>query len=167
MDEQEKKNLREAYWRSKLHSPKEAELAAKLTPHPEFEAEIREEAGLNQLLDQLPDAPVASNFTSLVLQAVKAEENRLSREKRGWPAWRVGFGWVSRLAIAGFSLVLGVLTFQQYQVARHAELTQFAKSVEKVSHVATLPTEWLENFETIKHLSQPAVADEELLAMLQ
>lgn len=162
MDNSRKKNLREQLWRCKVHSVEEDEITR--AAGAESDADFREEAGLNFLLDQVPDAPVSSNFTSRILQAASLEESRISREQRGWPAWRVGFGWVSRLAIAGFSILIGVVSFHHYETAKRAQL---AESVEKVSQVAAIPADWLENFDTIKHLSQPAVADEELLALLQ
>jgi hypothetical protein len=156
-------DLRELLWRTSLNQEEEAQLQAYLSAHPE--ADLREELRLNQVLNQLPDAPIASNFTSQVLRAIELEEIKISREhKRGWPAWRVGFGWVSRLVIAGFVFVAGVLTIHQVQTTKRAELAQ---SVEKVSHVASLPTDWLENFDTINRLNLPAPADEELLAALK
>jgi hypothetical protein len=162
MDKSRKKNLREQMWRCNVHSVEEAELTG--AADAESGADFQEEAGLNYLLDQVPDAPISSNFTSRVLQAVALEEAKISREQRGWPAWRVGFGWVSRLAIAGFSILIGVVSFHEYQAIKRVQL---AESVEQVSQVAALPADWLENFDTIKHLSQPPVADEDLLAMLQ
>lgn len=163
MKKVESDNLRDLLWRSRLTAEKEAQLQALMAAHPEAEAE--EEVRLTQLLNQLPDAPIASNFTSQVMRAIDLEEAKISREhKRGWPARRVGFGWVSRLAVAGFAVFLGVLGLQQYQTSKRVQL---AHSVEKVSIAAALPTEWLENFDTINQLSHAAPVDEELLAMLK
>jgi hypothetical protein len=57
----------------------------------------------------------------------------------------------------------GLFTYQQFQASQRAE---FAQSVQQVSHVAALPTDWLENFDTINR-NLPAPADEELLAALK
>src|SRR5687767_7484999 len=118
MKKLESNNLRESLWRSTLNPEKEAQLQAGLAAHSEAEAEFQEEVRLTQLLQQLPDAPLASNFTAQVLRAVELEETKISREhKRGWPAWWTGFGWVSRFAMAGFVLAAGLLTFQQVRVS--------------------------------------------------
>jgi hypothetical protein len=163
MKKVESDNLRELLWRSRLTAEKEAQLQALRAGQPEAEAE--EELRLNQFLNQLPDAPIASNFTSQVLRAIELEEVKISREhKRGWPARRVGFGWVSRLAVAGFCAFVGLLAINHHQFSKRVQL---AHNIEQVTRVAALPTEWLENFETINQLSQTAPVDEELLAMLK
>ena len=166
MKKNEPDNLRELSWRSTLTPEKETQLRARLAGHPEVEAAFQEEVRLTQLLGQLPDAPLPSNFTSRVLRAIEREEATVSREhKRGWPAWWTGFGWVSRFAMAGFVLAAGFLTIHQGNIS--ARRNQLAHSVETVSQVAALPTDWLANFDTINRLSQPVPADQELLAMLQ
>lgn len=164
MKKNESDNLRELAWRTRLNPEKEAQLHALTGAHPE--TEVEEEIRLTQLLNQLPDAPVASNFTSQVLRSIELEEAKISREhKRGWPARRVGFGWVSRLAVAGFAVLLGLMGLHHHHLStKRAELAQ---SIEKVSLAGSLPTEWLENFDTINRLTQTAPVDEELLALLQ
>lgn len=170
MNDFEFKNLKESSWQRRLTVEEEAQLQAHMVAHPEAEADWREEIQLNQLLNQLRDAPLSSNFTSQVLRAIELEEVKISREKRGWPAWRVGFGWVSRLAIAGI-LFLGISFFsiqlQQHLRNQLQKRAEFAHSVEIVSQVAVLPTEWLENFDTISRMDRTAPADEELLAALK
>jgi anti-sigma factor RsiW len=162
MKKSESGNLRDLGWRTKLSAKEEAWLAA----NPEADAHFREEQELTQLLGRLPDAPVSSNFTSQVLRRVELEQTKISREhKRGWPAWRVGFGWVSRLAIAGFVFAAGVFGLQRY--GEFTQRSELAHSVGIVSQVATVPTEWLEDFETISRLNVSAPVDQELLAMLQ
>ncbi len=65
--------LRELSWRRKLTGAEEAELRAWLAAHPDAQADWEAEAGLNAALGRLPDAPVPSNFTARVLQAVERE----------------------------------------------------------------------------------------------
>ena len=82
--------LRELSWRRELTAAEEAELRAWLAAHPEAQADWEAEAGLNEALRQLPDAPVPSNFTARVLQAVEREA--ALRERRRGARWRVWHG---------------------------------------------------------------------------
>ena len=84
--------LRETGWRRKLTASEEAELRAWLAAHPESRADWQVEAVLNESLGRLPDAPVPSNFTARVLQAVQRES--VSSRRRGL-AWR--WSWRSLL----------------------------------------------------------------------
>lgn len=157
-------DFRELMWRSSFSAAEEARIKQLLAAQTNTQVDLAEEAKLNRLLNTLPDAPVPSNFTSRVMRAVEQEELQLSRNKSGWPAWRVGFGWVSRLAMAGLVVVAGVVTFQKHQLAQRAELAQ---SVANFSNVGALPSEWLRDFDTIKHLSSASPVDDELLAALR
>ncbi len=81
--------LLEASWQRPLTPEEEAELQPYLAAHPEAQAEWDEDILLTQQLRQLPAAPLSSNFTALVLQAVKAEAGRPRRDATsfGWLAW--------------------------------------------------------------------------------
>lgn len=157
--------LKESSWQRKLSPQEEAELDAYMVAHPEARADWEAETGLNQLLDKLPDAPLSSNFTAQVLQAVQLEETRLSRvQKRGWTAWRTGFRWVFRSAIAGFAACLGLLGLHQYQLSQQVAM---ARNVEATVAIAP-KVEWLQDFDTIHQMSNvSSPADEELLAALK
>jgi anti-sigma factor RsiW len=157
-------NLREVKWRYTFGAAKEAEVTKHLAAHPDEEAEWMAEAELNRALDQLPEAPVASNFTAQVLKAVELEILKDSRSKREWPAWQVGFGWVSRFAMAGFIFAAGVFAFNRHQANQRTEM---AHSVAQVSTAAALPAEWLKDFDTIRNLGRASAVDDELLAALR
>src|SRR3989304_6073907 len=107
--------LREASWRRPLTAAEQAELHACLAAHPEAQADWDAEAGLNELLGRLPDAPVASNFTTRVLQAIEHDPAQSARSSvRDW-RWRV---WVPRLAAGVVALlVFTVLVPQRRQEA--------------------------------------------------
>src|SRR5437667_12737472 len=75
-------HLRELSWRRRLTSSEEAELRAWLAAHPEAQAQWEAEAGLNDALGLLPDAPLGSNFTARVLQAVQLEAAASTRHRR-------------------------------------------------------------------------------------
>ena len=159
--------LLETSWRRKLTEAEEAELRAFLLSHPEAQADWEEEAGLNQMLGRLEDAPVASNFTSRVLQRVEWESNGKNRTPRfTWNWWRPAWSWAPGLALAGLVLGFGAVAFQRHRVTARVEL---ARNVATISSAAALPQPGiLEDFEAIRWLSvaQPK-ADAELLTLMQ
>jgi negative regulator of sigma E activity len=129
------------------------------TPGP---ADLELQARLNQALARLPDAPVSSNFTARLMQAVELEESRLSR--------RWGFGWnwhalLPRIAVTAAVVLFAGLTVRQHELA--ARRTAFARNVALVAGAQPLPSvDALKNFDAIQRMSQPR-ADEELLALMQ
>jgi anti-sigma factor RsiW len=160
-------DLLEASWRRKLTAEEEAQLRGWLAAHPERQPEWEEEVALNQQLERLPNAPLASNFTAQVLGKLDLELQREEREKsrgrtlKSW--WR---GLVPRFAAV---LLLGLLagtTVVQYREHQRSEIVQDVMHVTPVASV--LSPEVLQNFDAIHRLSHvPAVSEEELLAALQ
>ncbi len=117
---------------------------------------------LRQLLARLPDAPVASNFTARVLQAVEREESRAAR--------RSIFNWnwhalLPRIAVASAVMLFAGLTFHHYELA--GQRTRLAKDVALVAETPMPSVDALKNFDAIRRMSQPARADNELLALMQ
>lgn len=190
-------DLLEAALKRPLTHAEEEQLQAYWASHPKGQASWEEEMGLNRLLRQLPDAPLASNFTAQVLQAAERESPRpsLFQPASWWPRpfdWR----WAQTAACALLVLSLTLLLYHRHQLSLRAER---ARSVAAVSSVATLffgdeiaagvaarngpgaaaataasrgapfpPLELLENFEAINRLSQVSPqVDLELLAALQ
>lgn len=148
--------------RRKLTVEEEARLEAHLASRPELQAAWEEEAGLNRLLDQVPAAPVSSNFTAQVLLALDREASVPSRPvvAHGWQR----LGWLEltpRFALAGLVLCAGLLGYWQHQVSHRTEL---ANDLSGLGGVARVPTvEMLKNFDAINRLSQaPQTADLEL-----
>src|SRR5215472_6699993 len=90
--------LRELVWRRKLTEAERAELS----PEPQTRAEMELESRLTEQLAQLPDKPVPSNFTSLVLQAIDCEAAR-PRPRVWFRGWRI---LVPRLAVG--VVVIGI-----------------------------------------------------------
>ncbi len=62
--------LRETSWRRKLTETEAAELRTRLAADPAARADWEVESALNAALDRLPAAPVPTNFTARVMQAV-------------------------------------------------------------------------------------------------
>jgi anti-sigma factor RsiW len=152
--------LRELSWRRKLTSAEEAELCAGLATHPEAQADWEAETGLNEGLARLPDAPMPSNFTVRVMQAVEHAAAERERAPRWNWSWRL---WVPRMAIAVVMISLGLFAYQRHGTVERVKLAQ---SVAAVLETKSLPSpEVLADFDAIRHLSTPA--DEELLAALK
>lgn len=145
-------NPNESLWRRK---PTDAEREA-LRAQPELELEAR----LTEALAKASDAPVPSNFTTRVLDAVELEEKRAVR-----PAWN----WRSlfpRIAVATAVLVFAGISIQRYEVNSHR--AALAKEVATVAASQPLPSvEALENLDAIQQMGQSNHADTELLAALQ
>ncbi|MEO5803488.1 MAG: hypothetical protein ABIR24_08145 [Verrucomicrobiota bacterium] len=159
MNEIEFDKLKETNWRRKLTAQEDAALNLYLAAHPAARSQWEEEFGLRQLLGNLSDAPVATNFTTRVLQAVERDAELRARHERGVFHW-LKFNWLPRIAVASLLICGGVLSVQQYN------RTQIAKGIVAISSAANVPQQWLQDFDAITRLSQPPV-DNELLAALQ
>src|SRR5947208_6334307 len=98
--------LRELSWRRVLTGAEEAKVLAWLAEQPEARSHWEVEAGLNEALARLADAPVPSNFTARVLQAVEREGAGVRRAPMPWLGWwRAGLSWLPKTALA--AVVLG------------------------------------------------------------
>ena len=112
------------------------------------------------MLSRLPDAPAASNFTARVMQQIDLEESRRARK------WDFIFNWrafLPRIAVATVAIVFAGLTLQHHELA--AQRQQVAQSVALVAETPMPDVDALKNFDAIRRMSQPAHADEELLAL--
>lgn len=148
-------NQRESLWRRKLSAPERAELSAR----PDLELEAR----LTAALTKLPEAPVPSNFTARVLDAVELEAARAERS-RPW-VWNWRALW-PRVALAAAVLIFAGVSIQRYEV--HSQRVHLAKNVATVAAARPLPSmDALENLDAIQRMSQPGHADGELLALMQ
>ena len=160
--------LREISWRRKLTPEEETQLQGWLAAHPDKQAEWELEQSLSEQLRHLSNAPLSSNFTSQVMQALDAELARQEREGRGGRSW---LQWLHKLAprLAPVSLALVVaITFFVYQRGDKVEQQYQAKAIESVVSVAEanqVPShEILADFEVIEKL--PFASDDDLLAAL-
>jgi anti-sigma factor RsiW len=170
MNEAEYQDLREAGWRRKLTPAEEARLQAWLAQHPDHQKDWEAEAGLNQLLGQLRDAPVASNFTARVLQELDRKSTPESvpesvplfpRGKfgewlgRGFRRPAAGLAWAAVLMIAGW---VGYHEFSK--PSGQAQAQDLAVLFKTVGQEPAL----FEDFDAIHKL--PQADDEELYAVL-
>ena len=89
--------LADAVRKGRLSPEQQQQLDAYLAAHPEERTGWDEELALNHLLDQVPDVPVSSNFTALLLQRVQRENS--SPQVRAWPGIGLIRGWIPKLAV--------------------------------------------------------------------
>jgi anti-sigma factor RsiW len=152
-------HLLELSWRRKLTLAQEAQLRAWLAAHPDGQADLEAEVGLNDILDRLPQAPVPSNFTARVLAAVARDARTAERSsilQRGW-RWRLR--WLSRAALASGIACVVMISCQHIRSANAMELFK---------GVALMPDpDVVMNFDTIRALNRTPAADEELLKIFQ
>ena len=158
--------------RRKLTAGEEARLRARLASDPSAKAVWEEEMALSQLLDRLPDAPLATNFAAQVLEAVEREERRHRHTPR--ILRRLGLRRpAQQFAATCLLLVVVASGYWQYRTVQRQRmalaLANVARSVETVSQVASLPpAEMWNDYEFISRLRQTRPeADEKLLNVLK
>jgi len=155
----------ELAWRRKLNASEEAQLRSWLATHPEAQAHYEAETALNEALDSLPNAPLASNFTARVLRAVESENVRVEQIRGPGIFFSGALRWLPRTAMAALTIAVGLLSYQHF---REAHRVQMARDAVVASEVASLANpKILEDFEVIRAMSRAPTADEELLKLLQ
>ena len=116
---------------------------------------------LRELLSRLTDAPVSSNFTARVMQAVEREELQAART-RGWH-----WNWhalLPRAAVTAVMVAAAGFTFYQHEI--YSQRFELAQNVALVTQAQPLPSvDALQNFDAIQRMGQSAHADEELLSL--
>src|SRR4051812_3811867 len=125
------------------------------SPNPELDRR------LTDALARLPDAPLASNFTARLMQQINLEEAATQRSVRRWN-WHA---LLPRFAMVTAAVVFAGIAFRQYEVSSHRHA--IADSIAMVSAQPMPSVDALNNFDAIQRMSQPAHADDELLALLQ
>ena len=169
MNESEYQALIEAGWRRSLTDDEQSRLDAWLRTHPEAHNEWEAESALNRLLEHLPEAPVASNFTARVLQAVERESAAEARRESKSIFDRVRqWFWRPAPRVAWALLVAGLLGFGYHQHQTNVR-GEMARGLSVLANVATLSgPAVLQDFEAIDRLGKSAPGDdEELYALLQ
>ncbi len=151
--------LRELAWRRKLTDAEKTGLCAQ----PEAQADLELESRLSEALARVPDAPMPSNFTARVLQAIEREEARGTRTRSWSWYWRV---FAPRVAVAVAVVGFAGLAYQRHELDQRAEL---AKDITLLAEAQPVPgVEALKNFDAIQRMSQTTPhADDELLALLK
>jgi len=146
---------RELVWRRPL-TDAESKALGKV---PDLELEAR----LTDSLTQIPDAPVPSNFTALVLAAVEREDALKTAPLLFRWNWRV---FLPRVIATAAILVFTGTIWERYEIKSQRSI--LAQNVAQVASVKPIPSfDALYNFDAIQRMSQPVAADKELLALMQ
>jgi anti-sigma factor RsiW len=155
---------RELGWRRPLTAPEQAELRAWLIAHPEAQADAESELALNQALARLPDAPVPTNFTARLWQAIERDEKVKAHAgvpRRIW-WWRV---LMPRFAVATVVVGGGLLVYRHHESEQQVA---FAKSfLAEAGGPFLADPKVIEDFEVICQLSPSTAADEELIKLME
>ena len=156
--------MRELSWRRELTGAEQAELCAWIARHPEAAAQWQEEAALNALLAQLPNAPVSNNFTARVMQDIERETTRPIRESANIRPW-----WqrvlLPRLAFAAVLLGAGLFAYQRNDAIQQERVASGWKAVSGTENV--LSVDVLQDFNAIDQLGPRVQPDTELLSLMQ
>jgi hypothetical protein len=156
-DMTEDESWREDAWRNRP-APEEVSRLRSGMSNPAISEELQVERRLTAALGRLSQAPVPSNFTARVLQAVERERAVAARRRPRWISH-----WLPKLAFSCVLLSAGVIAWNKVETVRKAEMIQ---SVATISASAPSP-EILQDFEAIRALSRTPPADEQLLALMQ
>ena len=166
MNQAEFQRLRDQIWRRKLTAEEESRLAARVFADADAQADWEAESALTHVLSQLPDAPMASNFTAQVMHAIERDSASESHDEK--PRFALG-GWLrrrlQRVAWATLPAMCVLLAYaaHQYRQIRRAELIE---SVVRVSTVASVvKPEVFKDFDAIALLSQLPADDSELMGI--
>lgn len=161
MNDSEFRQLVETSWRRPLREDEQARLEAWLAVHPEERAEWEADSLLNQGLQRLPDAPMSSNFTSLVLQSVAPERRSASRTG----------SWVGRLLASlprpvlrlGWSLLALALLWAGYSHHESVVRKDLTKGLTVLASIEGSDAAILEDFDVIRTLGQVPPNDDDAL----
>jgi hypothetical protein len=158
MNPPELEQLIETARRRVLSSAEQSRLDVLLEAAPATWPERDEELALTRLLTRLPDAPLASNFSARVMQAIDladAQAVREARESSWWPR-----RWFGRLAWTTAAVAVTGISWLQYQ---NWQRTETARSIQFITEVAVVPSvEVLTDFDAIQSFaSVPPTMDVE------
>ena len=162
MNQPEFENLLETVHARDLTDAELAKLEHWLAANPD---ERDEWVALDRLLVALPDAPVATNFTSRVLDKVRRAETARQALDQAW--WRKllapQFSPIQIASAAALAMVV-VVGYQSYLNRNRAEM---AASLHAVATIAEMAPGLLRDFEAIEAIRQADPIDEELWAALK
>jgi hypothetical protein len=155
----EHKELIEQALAGRLSPEQQTRFKALLQRDETFKTLWQEELALNRALSSLPDVPLSSNFTALVVQAAR-------RERPSGRSWRfpwAGWSWQQASATAAIVLGLGLLGIQYHQLGKRQQMAEHLRKLSPLASV--LPSdqpgpepvneriELLKNFDAIRTLA--------------
>ena len=137
-----------------------AKLESWLAANPAEQAELE---ALDRLLATLPDAPVATNFTSRVLDEIRRAEAAAPALGQAW--WQKllspQFRPIQIAAAATLAMVVGGIGYQSHRNQSRAEMAA------AIASIAEVTPDFLADFDAIEAITQADPIDEELWAALK
>ena len=118
--------------------------------HPEWRSELEEERALTEMLQNLPDCPISSNFVAQVMSAAERETRHPSPAEHhhfrtfSWKSW-----WPRLASITGLAL-LAVISFQAVQRQNRSQMAEAIGQVSKLT--AGSPLSAWEDFDSISRM---------------
>jgi len=167
MNDSEYERLMETAWKRPLFPDEKARLDAWLDQHPEARQSWDQEEQLTGILQDLPDIPLASNFTAQVLRALDQDAKTSSPANFSWAWPDLIRSWLPRMALASLILAVGGGFYWNHYQQRQSKLAQ---SMNIAGTMSVLPApQALKDFEVISQLTAASTAslDLELLAALE
>ncbi|HEY1170973.1 MAG TPA: hypothetical protein VGH19_06340 [Verrucomicrobiae bacterium] len=164
MSEHEQNELWEKSLRSQLTPEEKGRLEAHLAERPDLRVQWEEEMAVFQAVREMPDAPVSSNFTSLVMQAVAAEARHAQRIEMA--AHEGFFVWL-RKHFAQLAVSMVVVTVAAVLALKVPHATsplsdssqEMAEQIKAMAAVTPVPpVDVLKDYEAIRRMSQTQVA---------
>jgi hypothetical protein len=146
-------DLRDRGMQRDLNPAEQAHLQKVLTQNPDLTRGWEEDQQLNHLIRHLPNRPISSNFTQLVLQAVtRSEVHAAVLSPLPWWTQFWHAAWIRPAAIAGLLICLGSLGYQQHQSRVRWEIARSLVTVSELSKIAQ--PEVVKNFDVIDRLNR-------------
>src|SRR5690349_328390 len=137
MNDSEYQALIEESWHRPLTANEQAQLDAWLAANPSGRLDWEIDSALTRELQRLPDAPLASNFTSQVMQAVE-REMKIRAEVRSSFVERMAQWFRRPIARVAWALVLVAAGLFGYQQHRANVRDEMARGLSVLASMATL-----------------------------
>ena len=166
MNDAEYRELVETSWRRTLNEDEQARLQGWLTVNPQAQADWEDETILNQTLARLPDPPVSSNFTALVMQEIDREEAAALRPRTFLDRLQEVFR--QRAPRVAWALALAMVVWLGVRQHQRASRHELATGLATLVNVAAVPDpKALQDMDAIQQLSyRAAPEDEEIFKVL-
>jgi hypothetical protein len=152
MNEDTFRKLLDIAFKRPLTDTEKSSLSAYFSTHPEAEEEWNAEMKLEELLTRLPDAPLSSNFTALVLdQAQHARTARTPSRLLAYWTSLISHKLAYQVSLALIVVSLGWIGLDQYQRHRESPFDGSAPLTHYFSSQDAM-VECMSNFDTIVRL---------------
>ena len=157
MRQSEQQSWAEKTWRTAQAGDDQAPSAQWLAAHPAAQAACADDLRLTEMLNQMENVPVPSNFTALVLQAALRQP---AAPRRGIWHWRFLLRPALLAPVLGLALLAGSVGSWLHHQRKLELRTEVARNMADLAHLApdSPGVDALLHFEEVRSLSQAAEA---------